>query len=55
MRQAVALHYLCDLTVAEIATELGVAIGTVKSWLSRGRAALAIALDTRAPEANDVA
>src|SRR5262245_42393694 len=34
-RQALALHYLLDLPVAEIAAEAGVAVNTVKSWLSR--------------------
>lgn len=40
-RRAVVLHYLADLTVADIAVEEGVAEGTVKSWLYRGRKALA--------------
>ena len=40
-RRAVVLHYLADLPVAEIAHREGVAQGTVKSWLHRGRAALA--------------
>lgn len=40
-RRAVVLHYLANLTVAEIATQEDVAEGTVKSWLSRGRTALA--------------
>lgn len=39
-RKAVVLHYIGHLSVAEIATQEGVAEGTVKSWLSRGRAAL---------------
>ncbi|MET7396973.1 SigE family RNA polymerase sigma factor [Dactylosporangium sp. NPDC005572] len=43
-RQALALHYLFDLPVADIASEIGVAVGTVKSWLSRGRAGLAAVL-----------
>jgi RNA polymerase sigma-70 factor (ECF subfamily) len=38
--QAVALHYIYDLGVAEIASTLGCAEGTVKVHLSRGRAAL---------------
>jgi RNA polymerase sigma-70 factor (ECF subfamily) len=46
-RQAVAMHYLLDLPIGRIAEDLGVPIGTVKSWLSRGRAALAAALDER--------
>lgn len=44
-REVVVLHYLVDLPVARIATELGVAEGTVKSRLHRARAALAAALD----------
>ena len=43
-RRALVLHYLLDRSVAEIAAETGVATGTVKSWLSRGRSALAAAL-----------
>lgn len=39
-RRAVVLHYLAQLSIAEIALQEGVAEGTVKSWLSRGRAAL---------------
>jgi RNA polymerase sigma-70 factor (ECF subfamily) len=39
--QVVALHYLDDLPVSEIAATLGVAEGTVKATLYRGRAALA--------------
>jgi RNA polymerase sigma-70 factor (ECF subfamily) len=42
--QAIALQYVYDLGVAEIAQTLGVAEGTVKSHLFRGRAALARAL-----------
>ncbi|SCG80737.1 RNA polymerase sigma-70 factor, ECF subfamily [Micromonospora echinaurantiaca] len=52
-RRAVVLHYLADLSVAEIAAQERVAEGTVKSWLHRGRAALAASLrDTE--EAPDV-
>jgi RNA polymerase sigma-70 factor, ECF subfamily len=40
-RQAVVLHYLAGLSVAEIASHTGAVEGTVKSWLSRARAALA--------------
>jgi RNA polymerase sigma-70 factor (sigma-E family) len=40
-RHAIALHYLADLPVTEVADALGVTEGTVKSRLSRGRAALA--------------
>jgi len=40
-RRAIVLHHLMDLPVAEVARDLDVAVGTVKSWLHRGRAALA--------------
>lgn len=40
-RRAVVLHYLGDLSVAEIASQTGAKEGTVKSWLHRGRAELA--------------
>ncbi|WP_117211401.1 SigE family RNA polymerase sigma factor [Allorhizocola rhizosphaerae] len=40
LRKAVVLHYIGQLSVGEIALQEGVAEGTVKSWLSRGRAAL---------------
>jgi RNA polymerase sigma-70 factor (ECF subfamily) len=46
-RQAIALHYLFDLPVEQIAQETGAATGTVKSWLSRGRAELAALLSER--------
>ncbi|MFI5954908.1 SigE family RNA polymerase sigma factor [Cryptosporangium sp. NPDC051539] len=41
LRRAIVLHYLADLSVADIAAQESVAVGTVKSWLHRGRAALA--------------
>jgi RNA polymerase sigma-70 factor, ECF subfamily len=43
-RRALALHYLCDLSVDAVAAETGVSAGTVKSRLSRGRTALAAVL-----------
>lgn len=51
-RQAIVLFYIGDLTMAQIADETGVSINTVKSWLSRGRAALGplLAVD---PEPDD--
>ncbi|MEV1330836.1 SigE family RNA polymerase sigma factor [Micromonospora costi] len=56
-RQALALHYLFDMSVEEIARETQVPTGTVKSWLSRGRARLAALLPGVSEaelEANDV-
>jgi RNA polymerase sigma-70 factor, ECF subfamily len=43
-RQVVVLHHLADLGTADIAHELGLPEGTVKSRLSRGRETLAHAL-----------
>ncbi|MDG4823700.1 SigE family RNA polymerase sigma factor [Asanoa sp. WMMD1127] len=43
-RTALALHYVLGLSVADIATETGAPIGTVKARLARGRAALAALL-----------
>jgi RNA polymerase sigma-70 factor (ECF subfamily) len=48
---AVVLHYLADLPVDEVASILEVPVGTVKSRLSRARAALAAQLRTE--EAQD--
>src|SRR3712207_2442684 len=46
-RQVMVLRYLADLGTAEIARELGLPEGTVKSRLSRGRERLAPFLDER--------
>jgi RNA polymerase sigma-70 factor (ECF subfamily) len=40
-RQAIVLHYLVDMSVAQIAAETGRPVGTVKTNLARGRTALA--------------
>lgn len=45
MRAAVVLHYLADLSVADVATALGIADGTVKSSLHDARARLRVALE----------
>jgi RNA polymerase sigma-70 factor (ECF subfamily) len=39
-REAIVLHHLLDLPVAQVADELGVPVGTVKARLARGRAQL---------------
>jgi RNA polymerase sigma-70 factor (ECF subfamily) len=39
-RSAIALFYLEDLSVQEVARAMGATKGTVKSWLSRGRGRL---------------
>ncbi|MEU4626213.1 SigE family RNA polymerase sigma factor [Actinoplanes sp. NPDC023801] len=45
LRRALALHYLLDRSIAEIAVETGASQNTVKSWLFRGRTMLAAALE----------
>lgn len=40
-RRVVVLHHLTGLSVAEIAAETGVSANTVKTWLARGRRAMA--------------
>ena len=44
-RRAIVLHHLCDLSVVDVAHEVGAPVGTVKARLSRGRTALARLLD----------
>ena len=44
-REVVVLHYLADLPVADVAAQLGIPEGTVKSRLSRARDRLAGLLD----------
>lgn len=43
-RGAIPLHYLADLPIREVARATGSPVGTVTTWLSRGRAALAVLL-----------
>jgi RNA polymerase sigma-70 factor (ECF subfamily) len=45
-RHAIVLHDAAGVTVPEIARELNVPEGTIRSWLSRGRASLASQLRT---------
>jgi RNA polymerase sigma-70 factor (ECF subfamily) len=40
-RRAIVLHHLVGLSVGEIAHEVGSPTGTVKTWLARGRRAMA--------------
>jgi RNA polymerase sigma-70 factor (ECF subfamily) len=54
-RKAMILHYLMDMPIAEVATECGVAEGTVKSWLHRARTAMASHIpNPRASEVDSV-
>jgi RNA polymerase sigma-70 factor (ECF subfamily) len=50
-RQVIVLHHLVGLPVDEVARELRLAPGTVKSRLARGRAAMA---DTLQPDRSEV-
>jgi RNA polymerase sigma-70 factor (ECF subfamily) len=43
-REVIALHYLGDLTVEQVAHTLGLPTGTVKARLTRGREALSMLL-----------
>lgn len=52
-RQVVALHYLLDMPVSEIAATTGTPVGTVKVWLSRARTTLARLLDEHDQETSD--
>lgn len=49
IRDCLALFYICDLTVAQIAHETSSAEGTVKARLHRGRTMLAAALEGGRP------
>jgi RNA polymerase sigma-70 factor (ECF subfamily) len=40
-REAIVLHYLAGQTIDEIAADMKAPVGTVKSWLGRGRGRLA--------------
>lgn len=53
-REAVVLHYLADLPVADIASQLGIPEGTVKSRLSRARDRLAGLLDDTEDDREEV-
>lgn len=46
-RQVVVLHYLLDVPVREVARQLSLPVGTVKSRLARARKALAAQLDIK--------
>jgi RNA polymerase sigma-70 factor (ECF subfamily) len=54
-RQAVALHYLLDMSVNDIVLHTGAPAGTVKARLSRARTALAGLLGDHPQEVSDVA
>ena len=49
-RQVLVLYHLLDLSIAQIAAETGVPVGTLKARLSRGRTALAAILGSHLEE-----
>jgi RNA polymerase sigma-70 factor (ECF subfamily) len=53
-RRIVVLHYIGDLSVAQIVATTGIPAGTVKVYLARARAALAPLLATEGQEDADV-
>jgi RNA polymerase sigma-70 factor (sigma-E family) len=48
-REAIVMHYLADMPIEEVAQQLEAPLGSVKSWLHRGRSALAEALVIEVP------
>ena len=48
-RETIVLHHIADMSVQEVAGQLGVPVGTVKARLSRGRTLLAELLHDGAP------
>ncbi len=52
-RQAIVLHDVIGLSVGEIASEMGVPEGTVRSWLHRSRDTLARKLELDNPKLNE--
>jgi len=54
-RAALVLRHMEGLSYAEVAEALGVPDGTAKGWVSRGRAALLVALEKRDGERGEVA
>jgi RNA polymerase sigma-70 factor (ECF subfamily) len=53
-RQVIALYYLLDMPVADIAASIGAPVGTVKARLSRARTTLAGLLGEQDQEVDDV-
>jgi RNA polymerase sigma-70 factor (ECF subfamily) len=49
-REVAVLHYFYDLPVAQVASELALSEGTVKSMLHRARVALAASLTEEVPD-----
>lgn len=49
-RKVVVLRHYCDLSEADVARELGIAVGTVKSTLSRAMGKLRVSINQPTPE-----
>ena len=49
-QKALVLHHIVDLPIEEVAEHLDAPVGTVKSWLHRGRGALASELRLELPD-----
>lgn len=49
-RQVIVLYHLVDLSVAEIHQETGIPVGTITTWLARGRQAMAAYLSDSEPD-----
>ena len=52
-RLVLVLHELCDLTVEQVAAQTGLPVGTVKTRLMRGRAAMGVLLGPDVQEVGD--
>ena len=53
-REVVVMHHVMDMSVAQVADVLGVPDGSVRGWLSKGRAAVLAGLDAAVETADDV-
>jgi RNA polymerase sigma-70 factor (ECF subfamily) len=52
-REALVLHYVVDLSIEQVANEMGVRPGTVKSMLSRGRTHMKSLLEDKDPASGE--
>lgn len=53
-REVVVMHHVMDMSVAQVADVLGVPDGSVRGWLSKGRATVSAALAQAATADDDV-
>jgi RNA polymerase sigma-70 factor (ECF subfamily) len=52
-REALVLHYVIDLSIEQVAKEMGIRPGTVKSMLSRGRTHMKSLLEDKDPASGE--